>query len=96
MTHDAAIVYMADGHYLRHGRNVLACLMLGYAIEKVKFKPITQGGTVGTLLMAVIISSVVGTQSTYDLLAEHSKREGVRMNQCCVYLLSRNDAMLVK
>lgn len=28
--------------------------------------------------MAVIISSVVGTQSTYDLLAEHSKREGIK------------------
>lgn len=26
-------------------------------------------------------------------LAEHSKREGISMNQYCVYLLSRNDAL---
>ena len=35
-------------------------------------------------------------RSLHRTLAEHSKREGVSMNQYCVYLLSRNDAMLVK
>ena len=29
-------------------------------------------------------------------LAEHSKREGISMNQYCVYLLSRNDAVYSK
>lgn len=35
-------------------------------------------------------------RSLHRLLAEHSKREGISMNQYCVYLLSRNDAMLTK
>lgn len=29
-------------------------------------------------------------------LAEHSRREGISMNQYCVYLLSKNDAMYEK
>lgn len=29
-----------------------------------------------------------------DSLEDYSKREGISMNQYCVYLLSRNDAML--
>lgn len=29
-------------------------------------------------------------------LVEHSKREGISMNQYCVYLLSRNDAVFSK
>ena len=33
-------------------------------------------------------------RSLHGSLAEHSKREGISMNQYCVYLLSRNDAML--
>lgn len=32
-------------------------------------------------------------RSLHRLLAEHSKREGISMNQYCVYLLSRNDAI---
>lgn len=32
-------------------------------------------------------------RSLHRSLAEHSKREGVSMNQYCVYLLSKNDAM---
>ncbi len=35
-------------------------------------------------------------RSLHRLLAEHSKREGISMNQYCVYLLSRNDAILFK
>lgn len=35
-------------------------------------------------------------RSLHRALAEHSKREGISMNQYCVYLLSRNDAMLIK
>ncbi len=35
-------------------------------------------------------------RSLHRLLAEHAKREGISMNQYCVYLLSRNDAMFVK
>ncbi len=35
-------------------------------------------------------------RSLHRSLAEHSKREGISMNQYCVYLLSRNDAMFVK
>ncbi|MFG6393506.1 MAG: type II toxin-antitoxin system HicB family antitoxin [Lachnospiraceae bacterium] len=35
-------------------------------------------------------------RSLHRLLAEHSKREGVSMNQYCVYLLSRNDAVYSK
>ena len=35
-------------------------------------------------------------RSLHRMLAEHSKREGISMNQDCVYLLSRNDAMLTK
>ena len=31
-------------------------------------------------------------RSLHRTLAEHSKQEGVSMNQYCVYLLSRNDA----
>lgn len=31
-------------------------------------------------------------RSLHRALAEHSKQEGVSMNQYCVYLLSRNDA----
>lgn len=34
--------------------------------------------------------------SLHRTLAEHSKREGVSMNQYCVYLLSRNDARYAK
>lgn len=33
-------------------------------------------------------------KSLHKELAEHSKREGVSMNQYCVYLLSRNDAQM--
>lgn len=32
-------------------------------------------------------------KSLHRSLAEHSKREGISMNQYCVYLLSRNDAI---
>lgn len=35
-------------------------------------------------------------QSLHRTLAEHSKREGISLNQYCLYLLSRNDAMLSK
>lgn len=32
-------------------------------------------------------------RSLHRSLAEHSKKEGISMNQYCVYLLSRNDAI---
>ena len=32
-------------------------------------------------------------KSLHRSLAEHSKQEGISMNQYCVYLLSKNDAM---
>lgn len=32
-------------------------------------------------------------RSLHRALAEHSKREGISMNQYCVYLLSKNDVM---
>lgn len=32
-------------------------------------------------------------RSLHRALAEHSQREGVSMNQYCVYLLSKNDAL---
>lgn len=35
-------------------------------------------------------------RSLHRSLAEHSKREGISMNQYCVYLLSRNDALHTK
>lgn len=35
-------------------------------------------------------------RSLYRSLAEHSKREGISMNQYCVYLLSKNDAVYSK
>ncbi len=35
-------------------------------------------------------------RSLHRSLAEHSKREGVSMNQYCVYLLSKHDAMYTK
>ena len=33
-------------------------------------------------------------RSLHKQLAEHSKREGISMNQYCLYLLSRNDARM--
>ena len=35
-------------------------------------------------------------RSLHRALAEHSKKEGVSMNQYCVYLLSKNDAVYSK
>ena len=35
-------------------------------------------------------------RSLHKSLAEHSKREGISMNQYCVYLLSKNDAIYSK
>lgn len=35
-------------------------------------------------------------RSLHKSLAEHSKREGISMNQYCLYLLSRNDAIFSK
>lgn len=35
-------------------------------------------------------------KSLHRSLAEHSKKEGISMNQYCVYLLSRNDALYLK
>lgn len=35
-------------------------------------------------------------RSLHRSLAENSQREGISMNQYCVYLLSRNDAILSK
>ncbi len=35
-------------------------------------------------------------RSLHRSLAEHSKREGASMNQYCVYLLSKHDAMYTK
>lgn len=35
-------------------------------------------------------------RSLHRDLAEHSKREGISMNQYCVYLLARNDAVYMK
>lgn len=32
-------------------------------------------------------------RSLHKSLAEHSKKEGISMNQYCVYLLSKNDAL---
>ena len=34
--------------------------------------------------------------SLHRSLAEHSQREGISMNQYCVYLLSKNDVMYSK
>ena len=33
-------------------------------------------------------------KSLHRQLAEHSRREGISMNQYCLYLLSRNDALV--
>lgn len=33
-------------------------------------------------------------RSLHRQLAEHSRREGISMNQYCLYLLSRNDALV--
>lgn len=35
-------------------------------------------------------------RSLHKSLVEHSKKEGISMNQYCVYLLSRNDAVYKK
>lgn len=35
-------------------------------------------------------------RSLHKSLAEHSKREGISMNQYCVYLLSKNDTLFAK
>ena len=35
-------------------------------------------------------------KTLHNQLAEHAKKEGISMNQYCVYLLSRNDALLNK
>lgn len=35
-------------------------------------------------------------RSLHKSLAEHSQREGISMNQYCVYLLAKNDVMLSK
>lgn len=35
-------------------------------------------------------------RSLHRALAEHSKREGISMNQYCVYLLAQNDAVYLK
>ncbi|MDE7063438.1 MAG: type II toxin-antitoxin system HicB family antitoxin [Lachnospiraceae bacterium] len=35
-------------------------------------------------------------RSLHRILTEHSKREGISMNQYCVFLLSRNDAVYTK
>lgn len=35
-------------------------------------------------------------KSLHRSLAEHSKREGISMNQYCLYLLSKNDAIYAK
>ena len=35
-------------------------------------------------------------RSLHRSLAEHSQREGISMNQYCVYLLSKNDVMYSK
>lgn len=35
-------------------------------------------------------------RSLHRSLAEHSKREGISMNQYCVYLLSKNDVLYSK
>lgn len=35
-------------------------------------------------------------KSLHKLLAEHSKEEGISMNQYCLYLLSHNDALYAK
>ena len=35
-------------------------------------------------------------KSLHRSLAEHSQREGISMNQYCIYLLSRNDAVYSK
>ena len=32
-------------------------------------------------------------RSLHRMLAEHSKREGISMNQYCVYLLAQNNAL---
>lgn len=33
-------------------------------------------------------------RSLHKSLAEHSRKEGISMNQYCIYLLTKNDAML--
>ena len=35
-------------------------------------------------------------KTLHRMLVEHSRREGISMNQYCVYLLSRNDALYTK
>ena len=35
-------------------------------------------------------------KSLHRSLAEHAKEEGISMNQYCVYLLSKNDALYAK
>ncbi len=36
------------------------------------------------------------SKSLHRSLTEHAKREGISMNQYCVYLLSKNDAVFAK
>lgn len=35
-------------------------------------------------------------KSLHKLLADHSKKEGISMNQYCLYLLAHNDALYMK
>ena len=35
-------------------------------------------------------------KALHKLLSQHAKQEGISMNQYCVYLLSRNDALLTR
>ena len=35
-------------------------------------------------------------KSLHRSLAEHSKKEGISMNQYCLYLLTKNDALYIK
>lgn len=49
---------------------LLLCLCLGYAIGKVKLGIISLGATVGTLLMGVVISALVGNYAQYSIPGE--------------------------
>lgn len=96
-----------EGGYIAWYPDLPGCITVGDSIESVaeNAEDAKKEWIAAAIENGIAIAEPVNTEgysgqfklripkSLHRSLAEHSKEEGVSMNQYCVYLLSKNDAL---
>ncbi len=93
-----------EGGYVARYPELPGCITVGETLESVALNAVDakKAWLIAALEDGMQIAEPANYSGQFKLrlpkslhrsLAEHSKREGVSMNQYCVYLLSKNDAL---